>query len=212
MAARAAADATDKALLEFERRLWGRPAKWEDLPLLAEACFTHLWPGYVLDQPESDALLAKGMDCVGGVGDEALAALLRAIRDLALFKGRHDDPQTFNAQPDAPPEMAPQSETASACPIHDPVHIEFDPQEFARRWLLLGQIAIKLLAKDEAGLRAYVEDTFSVTRDGMSGDDVLEAFLSNLEALRGKLTALAHFADVARYRILALAIEEGEDG
>ena len=36
ISARAAADATDKALLEFERRLWGRPAKWEDLPLLAE--------------------------------------------------------------------------------------------------------------------------------------------------------------------------------
>ena len=117
MAALAAADAAWGALREFEQRLWGRPAKWEDLPVLAEACFRHMWPGDVLHQPGSDALLARGLQCYGGACDEALAALLRAIRDLAQCKGRHDDPQTSATEPTSPlaekiRNLLPQVQTA----------------------------------------------------------------------------------------------------
>jgi len=77
-------------------RIFRTPARNPaDILLLAEACFRTLWSGTELTAPEADARMANGPDHdigASGICADALRALLKGIRDLALKSGevRHD--------------------------------------------------------------------------------------------------------------------------
>ena len=100
---------------------------------------------------------------------------------------------------------------ASEPKITGPVIIKFDKQEFALYWLGIAEMAVKLLAKDTAGVRAFIENTFSGDFDeDMSGDDALSAFMADLESLSGKCASLSEIARVAWARILAAFPDEDD--
>jgi len=81
--AEAVTAAADGRLSAFHKAVWQKQAHtWADVGFLAEICFRIFWPGCDLRSSTSGALLADGPHCREGVCDDALGALLRAIRDV----------------------------------------------------------------------------------------------------------------------------------
>lgn len=75
--------------LEFEESIWARPAfAVSHIPLLADLFVYQVWPGRTLtntfpgnDPMTLEEMMEEGPECDGGTCDDALGALLRAIRD-----------------------------------------------------------------------------------------------------------------------------------
>jgi hypothetical protein len=73
----------------FHEALWAEAPGAADIGLLAAACFLQWWPGLDLVGTRSDALLQEGPHIGDGESaDNALAALLRPIRDQCLASDR----------------------------------------------------------------------------------------------------------------------------
>ena len=82
--AEAVTSAADERLSAFHEAVWQQQAHtWADVAFLAEICFRIFWPGLDLRSSASDGWLADGPRCREGVCDDALGALLRAIRDVS---------------------------------------------------------------------------------------------------------------------------------
>jgi hypothetical protein len=83
-------DAAFDRLRAFERAIWSRPARtFADIAFLADLAVYQMWPGYSLTEefPGNDPktiqeLIAEGAQCEGGTVDEAISALLKAIRNV----------------------------------------------------------------------------------------------------------------------------------
>jgi hypothetical protein len=87
--AQAQLDAALDRMHGLQQAIWQqRAASWEDVALLADVAFRTWWAGHGLDGAGADGLMADGPFGHGGMGDEAIAALLSAIRDVHAAEWR----------------------------------------------------------------------------------------------------------------------------
>jgi hypothetical protein len=155
--------------------------------LLAEVCFYTLWSMDWRD-PDADAHLADGpAHQVSGICADALAALIRAIRDWA---------------PRTPDGDAVCTVDQAAELTFEPLRLEFREtnEEFANLYLPWVRTAFIILERDHAGVETLVHD---MRKDGEDGEAAIIEIGDNIETASQKFSALGELLQTAHMRLLA---------
>jgi hypothetical protein len=170
-------------LEECAKRIFRTPAQnLADILLLTKACFRTLWTGCNLTDPDADAQMADGPHHeIGDIDGEALAALLKGIRDLLMAPPRKQIVGVADEDFDGEPV------TWSA------IDVPFGAQKFATTDLTLVQLAFQFLSKDHLGAREVIRRMLADEDRAFDrpGGELIKALLDDWEEIAHKLVAMA---------------------
>jgi hypothetical protein len=153
--------------------------------LLAAVSYWTLWSETDLTAPEADACLADGpAHNVDGICAEALAALLKGIRDLTLAQRQ-------------PSETCTIEEAAEMTFDALPVKFEESNEEFAKVWLPWVRVGFAILQRDHSCVEGIVR---RMRED--NADKTLMAWVDGVLSAAEQFASLAQFLEAAHLRLV----------
>lgn len=208
-------DSANDVLIAATRQLWREPVRsWADIVARAKVALYWKWPHFENGEFEKYEALVREAD---DLDDGPLALLIDAILTLegsivgvqktpvireAEHVGDHPSGKRIASASDVDFDPVVNPETGQ------PLSFDYTNEAFARAFLPSVRLAFIVMGRDRDGIAAFVRGLTADPDDPEA--EVLFQLLNNWKIVQNKFEAIAHFAQAASARVMAVGMSIGE--